>query len=268
LDNFFHGKKGNSLCLILFAYDCHPRYHLILAANRDEFYARPSLPACFWDDNPTILGGRDLQEGGTWLGITTTGYFAALTNYRDPSTYKPQAPSRGHLVRNYLETSVHPKTYIEQLPDGGRNYNGFNLLLGTRESLFYYSNREEILHPVSHGVHGLSNNLLDVPWPKVAKGKEALALAVQNKDIDVEEIFSILIDREQPNDECLPKTGVSLEKERMLAPAFIISPNYGTRSTTLLLIDRNLKVQFWERTFKPKQPNNWNQLYYEFMIID
>ncbi|NLT20879.1 MAG: NRDE family protein [Syntrophomonadaceae bacterium] len=250
------------MCLIIFAYDYHPRYKLIVAANRDEFYQRPTLPAAFWEDKDEILAGRDLQEGGTWMGISTRGRFAALTNYRDPSTYKKIAPSRGHLVQNYLSSSIGPEVYLETLPDGGAAYNGFNLLLGNHDSLYYYSNRERLVREVAPGVHGLSNSLLDVPWPKVTKGINELTRILEDEHIDTEKLFTIMRDRELPPDQDLPETGVGLEMERVLAPAFVMSPEYGTRLTTVILIDRNNKVQFWERSFLNHQPDSWDEVCY------
>ena len=254
------------MCTILFAYDCHPRYKLVAAANRDEFYQRPTAPAAFWSDNPNILAGRDLKEGGTWMGITTNGRFAGLTNYRDPSSFRPEAKSRGHLVTNYLNTNLAPETYAANLVDGGSAYNGFNLLMATNESMYYYSNREEMIRKVPAGVHGLSNALLNTPWPKVSKGIRALTDLIQNNEIKVGQLFAMMADREQPDDQDLPRTGVSLEMERMLAPTFVISPKYGTCLTTVILVERNHKVQFWERSFKDGQPDNWEEVYYQFTI--
>lgn len=253
------------MCIILFAYNCHPQYRLVVAANRDEFYNRPTLPAAFWDDNPNILAGRDLRENGTWMGISTTGRFAALTNYRDPANIKPQAPSRGHLVQDYLNSDLAPKPYLDQLADGGGAYNGFNLLLGTRESLFYYSNREKLMRKVTPGIHGMSNSLLDVPWPKVSRGITALANALQVENIAAHDLFNIMTNQEQPADQDLPQTGVNLELERMLAPIFVHSPNYGTRLTSVILVGHNHQVQFWERTYIDKHPNTWNEVSYEFI---
>ena len=251
---------GGTMCLILFAYDCHPRYKLVAAANRDEFYQRPALPASFWPDHPAILAGKDLKEGGTWTGITTSGRWAALTNYRDPASFRPEAPSRGHLVHSYLSGHLAPPAYIESLGHGGAEYNGFNLLLGTRTALYYYSNRERLFREVEKGVHGLSNSLLDVPWPKVTKGTNALADGLQHQDVSVEYLFTMMADREQPADRELPETGVGLQKERMLAPAFVLSPDYGT----IILIDRTYRVQFRERSFKPASTTPDNEVYYEF----
>jgi uncharacterized protein with NRDE domain len=254
------------MCLILFAYENHPQYRLVVAANRDEFYSRPTLPAGFWPESPNILAGRDLKEGGTWMGITTSGRFAALTNYRDPASNKKEAPSRGHLVHKYLADTMAPSSYIDHIPDGGRDYNGFNLLIGDCESLYYYSNRQQILREVSAGVYGLSNALLDDPWPKVIKGKKELQLALQHDQVNAEQLFAILADQEQPDDRDLPHTGVSLEMERKLAPAFVTMSGYGTKTSTVILIDRSQQVRFWERTFTAEKPDAWKEVYYEFAI--
>lgn len=252
------------MCLILFAYQSHPRYRLVVAANRDEFYRRPASPAAFWPDEPRILAGQDLQEGGTWMGITTTGRFAALTNYRDPARYRSHSPSRGHLVSDYLRGDLSPRAYLDSLEEGGAAYNGFNLLLGTWEELFYYSNREKRIRPVPDGIHGLSNSLLDVPWPKVERGTAALAKAVKEKELQVEQLFTIMVDRQHPHDLHLPDTGVGLETERMLAPAFVTSPDYGTRLTTVILADRDNRVHFWERTYLQGSPDIWKEVCYQF----
>ena len=253
------------MCTILFAYDCHPRYKLVVAANRDEFYQRPTAPAAFWADNPDILAGRDLKEGGTWMGITTSGCFAALTNYRDPSSFKAEARSRGYLVKDYLNSNMAPETYAADLVDGGSAYNGFNLLMGTCQSMYHYSNREQIIRKVPAGIHGLSNALLNTPWPKVSKGIKELSNLLQHDDIKAEQLFAMMADREQPDDQDLPRTGVSLEMERMLAPMFVISPNYGTCLTTVILVERNHNFQFWERTFINGQPHTWDEVYYRYI---
>ena len=254
------------MCLILFAYDCHPQYQLVVAANRDEFYLRPDLPAAFWPDKPIILAGKDLHQGGTWMGITTTGRFAALTNYRDPSSNNIQAPSRGKLVQNFLSSNVAAESYIENLDNGATAYNGFNLLFGSDESLYYYSNRQNTVRKVEKGIHGLSNSLLDVAWPKVNKGITSLAACLQHDDISAEQLFAIMADKEQPEDKDLPHTGVSQEMERVLAPAFVVSETYGTKSTTVLLVDRNHNVEFWERSFISGQYETWNEAHYSFKV--
>lgn len=254
------------MCLIIFAVNAHPQYKLVLAANRDEFYSRPDQPAAFWQDNPEVLGGKDLQQGGTWMGVTTTGRFAALTNYRNPAAYNPESPSRGYLVQNYLTSTIDPQSYIEDLDNGGAGYNGFNLLAGSRGNLYYYSNREMLLRKVENGIHGLSNSLLDVPWPKVTRGVKLMTDCLQHNQVEAEQLFAMMADRVQPPDEDLPHTGVSLEMERMLAPLFVTSPDYGTKATTVLLIDQNNQVQFWERTFKTGQSAPANETYYNFQV--
>ncbi len=254
------------MCTIIFANDCHPRYKLVVAANRDEFYKRPTQPAAFWQEHEDILAGKDLKEGGTWMGITTGGRFATLTNYRDPAAFNPSAKSRGHLVYNYLCGDTEPLAYIETIISQADLLNGFNLLLGDQESLYCYSNRDHSIRRVGSGVHGLSNSLLDDPWPKVAKSKKTLKRIIADDEINPERLFAMMADREAVPDEMLPQTGVSLEMERVLAPTFVVSPGYGTRATTVLLINRNGKVQFWERSFTPDGADRWNEVHYEFEI--
>jgi len=237
-----------------------------VAANRDEFYKRPTQPAAFWPEHEDILAGKDLKEGGTWMGITNGGRFATLTNYRDPAAFNASAQSRGHLVSNYLSSDDEPLAYIETIISQADLLNGFNLLLGDQESLYCYSNRDHSIRRVGRGVHGLSNSLLDDPWPKVAKGKKTLEKIMTDDEIDPERLFVMMADREAVPDEMLPQTGVSLEMERVLAPTFVVSPGYGTRATTVLLINRNGKVQFWERSFTPDGADRWNEVHYEFEI--
>ncbi len=254
------------MCLILLANDCHPKYSLVVAANRDEFYQRQTLPAAFWPQAPSILAGRDVDHGGTWMGITTAGRFAALTNFRDPSNHKTHAPSRGYLVHKYLESTSPIKSYMQNLLNEGQRYNGFNLLAGTPETLYYFSNREKVIRHLEKGYHGLSNALLDVPWPKITKGIKKLTACLQEHEVYYEDLFEIMADKELANDSDLPQTGVSIELERMLSAIFIESPDYGTRSTTVMLIDRNNHVQFWERSFSPQQPDTWEESYYSFRL--
>jgi uncharacterized protein with NRDE domain len=237
------------MCLILFAWKTHENFPLILAANRDEFYERPSAPAAFWEDAPDLLAGRDLQERGTWLGITRKGRLAALTNYRDPSSLKIGAPSRGRLVSDYLRGRDTPEDYLHRIAPDADCYNGFNLIVGDPDDLFCFSNRgaRERLEP---GIYGLSNRLLDTPWPKIEWGKMALMdLLTEKQGPSPETLFGLLADRNRPPDDRLPDTGVGLEWEKILSPCFIESPVYGTRSSTVLLIDRKGDVTFVERVF-------------------
>lgn len=235
------------MCLILFAYRTHPRYRLILAANRDEFYIRPTAPLAFWTQWPQLLAGRDLQGGGTWLGVSRSGRLAALTNYRDPTAIKPGAPSRGGLVESWLSGTVPAQTYLEQLHCRAEDYNGFNLLLGDTEELWYYGSRAGAPQLLPPGVYGLSNQLLDTPWPKVVRGKQALTALLDRPELAIDDLFALLADQHQPPDEQLPDTGVGLELERRLAPLFIASPNYGTRCSTALLWEEGGLLTLAER---------------------
>ncbi|MDD2335082.1 MAG: NRDE family protein [Geobacteraceae bacterium] len=238
------------MCLIFLAHRVHPRYPLILAANRDEFYQRPTVPAAFWETKPQLLAGRDLKSGGTWLGISRTGRIAALSNYRDPNSVRENAPSRGDLVTDFLLGDMPPAEYLALLRERSHDYNGFNIIFGDLKNLFFYSNRGEVPPLLQPGIHGLSNHLLDTPWPKVTQGKKTLAeILALGKEPDVEEIFTLLADHSLPDDSLLPDTGVGLETERLLAPLFITGPTYGTRSSSILLINHDTEVTFVERTY-------------------
>ncbi len=236
------------MCLILFSNAQHPRYKLILAANRDEFLARPTEPATFWEAYPDILAGRDVKAGGTWMGITKNLRFAAITNYRDPAAEKQDAPTRGRLVLDFLSSTTAPDTYLQQLQTGANAYNGFNLLVGDPENIWYYSNREDVVRQVEPGLHGLSNHLLDTPWPKVEKGKVRLQTAIDEASFSSEALLDVLSDATPAPDAHLPETGVPLAWERILSPMFIKAPNYGTRASTILLVDHDGEVTFVERT--------------------
>lgn len=254
------------MCLILFAWKMHENFPLVLAANRDEFYERPSAPAAFWEDAPEILAGRDLREGGTWLGITRAGRFAALTNYRDPASLKIGAPSRGRLVSDYLRGREIPETYLNRIKHDADRFNGFSLLVGDPAGLFYFSNRGT-LQRLKPGIYGLSNRLLDTSWPKVERGKTALlALLKEKKGLSPETLFALLTDRTSPPDDRLPDTGVGLTWERILSPLFIESPVYGTRSSTVLLIDRRGSVTFAERVFNGAA-DLWMTARFAFRIV-
>ena len=240
------------MCLLIFAFKVHPKYKLILAANRDEYYDRPTARAVYWDEAPHILAGKDLRAGGTWFGVTRNGKIAAITNYRDPASIKSNAPSRGEIVSNYLLGPDDPDTYLEKLSRKRDVYNGFNLILGEREHLVWYSNRNGEPRKLSAGIYGLSNHLLDTPWPKVSLSKDALAEHIsEKKEPSPETLFRLLKDRMVPDDDRLPSTGVGLEWERILSSIFIESPDYGTRSSTLLFVDQHDHVLFFERTFNP-----------------
>lgn len=256
------------MCIILFAYHNHPKYKLIIAANRDEFYSRPTASANFWQDQPNLLAGRDEEQGGTWLGITKEGRFAALTNYRDPASTRKGAVSRGQLVSEFLSGSQKPEAYLKSVDEQAENYNGFNLLVGTvgeADSLWYYSNQSRHISQVARGISGLSNHLLNTPWPKVVRGRDRLSEAIGTAEVEQELLWKILSDRERPVDDRLPQTGVSLELERILSPIFIESPGYGTRASTVVLVDYAGQVHFAEKSLAVKA-NCWHTERYQFII--
>lgn len=254
------------MCIILLAHGAHAEYPLILAANRDEFYERPTAQAHFWEDEEAVLAGRDLERGGTWLGVTRGGRIAAITNYREPAARMSGAPSRGLLVSEFLVGDETPDEYLSKLSSTASRYNGFNLIVGTSGNLRYFSNRGGEPQEIGPGVHGLSNHLLNTPWPKVEQGRERLARVVKRGSaLVVEEIFKVLADDARARDDALPETGVGLELERLLSPLFIKSQSYGTRSSTVVLFNRHQEVTFIERTFTP-QTGGYEDVRFEFKI--
>jgi uncharacterized protein with NRDE domain len=239
------------MCLIFVAWQQHPAYRLVVAANRDEFYARPTAPVGYWQEAPEILAGRDLEAGGTWLGVSRGGRFAALTNYRGGEDRTGDAPSRGHLVSDYLRARTEPNAYLKSLAARASDYNGFNLLVGNHEQLHWFSNyagEPQILEP---GIYGISNHLLDTAWPKVLRGKAAFAELLQAKRVDVQAMFDLLTNRQLADDSELPDTGIGLERERALSPLFITAGDYGTRSSTVLLVEATGNTTLHERTHQP-----------------
>ncbi|WHY01245.1 NRDE family protein [Neobacillus sp. DY30] len=244
------------MCLILFAHKVHPEYRLIVAANRDEFYQRPTAPAHFWEDNPEILAGRDLEKMGTWMGVTKKGRFAALTNFRNPNEVTEGKRSRGELVSGALKYDGDIIQYMKSLTRNNEVYPGYNLLAGDGDHLYYYSNVGQELGRLTPGIYGVSNHLLNTEWPKVQLGKAGLTEIINNKQSDiVESLLTLLQKADQATDEKLPQTGVSLELERMLSPMFIKSENYGTRSSTVLLMSEK-EIHYVERVFSNNEINN------------
>lgn len=225
------------MCLIVFAWQVIPGVPLVAAGNRDEFFSRPTATAAWWADHPQVYAGRDLQDGGTWMGISREGRFAAITNVRDPSTKRTDAPSRGALVADFLAAGAAPEAYIAALEAHASEYNGFNLLVGDKDKLVWYTNAAtqderngKLLPP---GVYGLSNGSLDSPWPKVVRTKAQFSsLICQGAPEDA--YFEMLTDTTRAPDCRLPKTGVSLEWERVLSAVCIQSPEYGTRTSTVV----------------------------------
>ncbi len=239
------------MCLILVGWRAHPEIPLVVAANRDEFYSRRTAGADFWTDHPQVLAGRDLEAGGTWMGITRTGRFAALTNFRDPVRQRPDAPSRGHLVSDFLSGTASIDAYLDGLEPA--RFNGFNLLLGDAMDngrLVAFSNVSLERHELTPGIYGLSNHQIDTPWPKVSAGKTALQAAIDALP-DEAPLFHLLRDDRIHPDDALPATGVPLEWERLLSAAFVRSPGYGTRSSTVLTQTAGGLVTFDEQTWLP-----------------
>ncbi|HEX6040262.1 NRDE family protein, partial [Longimicrobium sp.] len=245
------------MCLIAFAWNAHPAFRLVVAANRDELYDRPAAPADWWTDAPDVLAGRDLREGGTWMGVTRAGRFAAVTNYRDPGlAQRAGAPSRGALVADFLRGSAEAEAYAHDLLARAAAYNVFNLLVGDDGGLFYLSNRAPGVRRLEPGVYGLSNALLDTPWPKVVRAKAALADALRRADGAAADgwesgLWEMLADRVIAADDALPDTGVGMDRERLLSPPFIRSDVYGTRASTVLTLARDGEARLVERSVRP-----------------
>lgn len=236
------------MCLCLFAINEHDEFPFILIANRDEFRKRPAAKANFWEDHPKVLAGRDLEGMGTWLGTNKAGKIAFLTNYRHPDYFGRKGPTRGTLVSDFLVGSDDGESYLKAI-ENPKAYNGFNLVVGTAQKLFFYSNVENEIKAISSGVHGLSNAFLDTSWPKVDDGKAKLKAAIDSNALDSDSLFYILHDSSFAKQEDLPETGVGHELEKVLSAKFINTPDYGTVCSTIIKIDRNGTCFFEERTF-------------------
>lgn len=247
------------MCLIVFAWHVVPGVPVIAAANRDEFYDRPALSAAPWPDQPHVIAGRDLQGGGSWMGLSLAGAngprFAALTNIRNPDERQPDAPSRGALVADFLRGEIDAGDYVARLAAQPDPYNGYNLVLGDRDTLYWYSNRGQADarngQPLERGrIYGVSNGLLDAPWPKVLRTKAQFAsLLCQGAPEDA--YFEMLADTTRAPDLRLPETGVPIEIERMLSSVCIESPEYGTRTSTVLKLYRDAAPELHERVVAP-----------------
>jgi uncharacterized protein with NRDE domain len=237
-----------------------------VAANREETYDRPTAAAAFWDDAPNVLAGLDLLQGGTWLGITRQGRFAALTNFRSRESNRSDGPSRGGLVSEFLKGNQTPDDYLAGVMDKGGLYSGFSLIVGDDSEFRYYSNQEHKPRQLVSGLYGVSNHLLDTPWPKLVRGKREfnrLLLAADEPAPD--QLFTILGDSTMADDDELPNTGIGIDNERLLSPLFVNAGNYGTRSSTVVLIDKTGNVTFVERTFD-RQPDRYSTVSHQFVV--
>lgn len=235
------------MCLIVIAWKARDDLPLIVAANRDEWRDRPAVAAHWWKDAPDLFAGRDLKAGGTWMGVTRSGRFAAVTNFRDPSDRRTTALSRGGLVSTFLLGRESPGTFLEGLRQQVSRYNGFNLVVGDGDELWYFGSREALPRAIEPGVHGLSNHLLDEPWPKVVRGRMAMEAALLDADPSLA-LFEMLSDGQGAPDAALPNTGVGIAWERRLASALITGEDYGTRCSTVISCSRGGEVRVEERT--------------------
>lgn len=248
------------MCLIIAAWHAHPDYPLVVAANRDEHFERPTAGVHWWDDEPSVLAGRDLVAHGTWMGITRTGRFAALTNYRNPAMRRDQAPSRGLLVRDSLAGIARTQSVLTHTASVAQHYADFNLFVSDGTSLGIYESAANRTRMLDAGVYALSNHLLDTPWPKVELARERFEAALA--DPLAEDAFLALMRDDRPApDHRLPATGVSLEWERLLSPVFVRAPGYGTRSSTLLWIrkDGAARVREWTWNANAEQTGETTQ---------
>jgi uncharacterized protein with NRDE domain len=236
------------MCLIAIAWQARADLPLVVAANRDEWRDRAADPARWWVDQPGILAGRDLKAGGTWLGISRTGRFAAVTNFRDPSDRRSTARSRGELVAGFLASDEEPGAYVERIARRAHEYNAFNLLVADTATLWYYGSREGPPRPVAPGVHALSNHVLDEPWPKVIHARRAMEATLREAD-PAPALFRMLSDATPAADAQLPRTGMALEWERRLSPALITGEDYGTRNSTVVTRDAqgHAALEEWTR---------------------
>jgi uncharacterized protein with NRDE domain len=237
------------MCVVLIGWKAHPDLKLIFAANRDEYLNRTTEPAKYWVDAPSIFAGRDNVHGGTWLGISRHKRFAAVTNIRRPSAIKTGSLSRGLLVSNYLQSDLSPRGYLQQISTVSNEYNLFNLIAGDKESLFFLSALDNKVIALNPGIYGISNGMLDSPWPKVIQGKSDMASLIAKGNINSESLLTLLQGREKYPDADLPDTGVGIEMERLLSPLFVQTSGYGTRSSSVLLMDNAGKIAFTERSF-------------------
>jgi len=253
------------MCLIIFAYKAHSEFPLIIASNRDEFYLRPTEPPHFWKHDPKVLAGLDKKEGGSWLGLSTEGRISFITNFRLPTGVESQtAKSRGHLVRNFLTSTESPQHYLNGIKKDAHDYGGFNLFVGDLDQLLYFSNQSGKIQTINPGIYGISNHLLDTPWPKVVIGKTMFQNCLRQKqDNLVQNLFQILIHQDQPADHELPHTGVKIEWERLLAPIFVKSSDYGTVSSSVILVDSNGIGQFYHREYHGN-PSKFESVIYNF----
>jgi len=256
------------MCLLLVAWRNHPDYPLVVAANREEFYDRPAEPAHFWNDTSGVLAGRDKSQGGTWLGITRDGRFAAVTNFRQAGALPESGLSRGWLVRDFLQSSAtDPALFTAGIATD--QYRPFNLVAGNPNAMLYVSNQADGPVSLEPGNYGISNHLLNTPWPKLTRGMREFEEVMQ-RGVELDALFSLLADRTTATDADLPDTGVGLERERELSPIYVAMQDYGTRCATVIRVSQDGMVDFEERSFLKSggayQPDYYQARYFRFRL--
>lgn len=244
-------NKVKIMCLIVFSYKQYENYPFVLAANRDESYNRPTEKAHVWQTSPKILAGKDKKAGGTWLGVSENGRIAALTNHRQIDDIKEDTTSRGIIVKDFLLSGGKPREYLAELQRNGDKFNGFNLIAGTFDNLFYMSNKKEGIFKIQPGNHALSNAFLNTPWPKTQDSAQTFKKVLSQGKPDEKQLFNLLMKDQRYPIEKLPYTGLPKDVEKAVSSIFIETDNYGTRSSTIVMVDQSGKVHFAERTYIP-----------------
>lgn len=237
------------MCILFFAIKQHPKYPVIICANRDEFHERPTKPMHWWPKNE-LLAGKDLQAGGTWLGLNKQGRFSALTNFRQPDLIDKNKQSRGELVLQALAQQDDAMT--KKLVESSGDYNGFNLVFGQLNNLMCFDSVSQKQQVLASGFHSLCNGALDDIWPKMALGQANLASAIKDHSLDIEQLFTLMKSAQQAKTEHLPKTGVPLNWEQLLSSIFIISPEYGTRTTNIITLDNDDNIAIYDQSYNER----------------
>ncbi len=241
------------MCLLVFAHQVSAQYPLLVAANRDEFHARPTAASGFWDEHPDLLAGKDLEQGGTWMGVTRSGRFAAITNYRDPARTARAPRSRGEIPLHFLTGTQAPPAYLRQLAGRAQAYAGFNVLVGDADSLWYFTN-SDTLEPqcLAPGIYGLSNARLDTPWPKVTLGKARLQALLDDGDVSHDALAAVVNSQQRASQRELAELGHNASMESILSAQFIVTDSYGTRSSTTLKVDAQGDIDWREQSYDPR----------------
>lgn len=257
------------MCLIIFAHQPNTESPLLLAANRDEFYARPTSPSRFWPDHPHILAGQDDEAGGTWMGITRQGRFAAITNYRDPAASPRGKRSRGLLVSDYLNSEASPESFLQELQENIDNYADFNLLVGDNSNdLWYFTSTasgQQHIRKLPPGIYGLSNAQLDTPWPKVTLGKSRMKQLIDDAKISHDNLLETVSDPEPAKREALQKLDMTSGMDQLLSAQFICAGTYGTLSGTTLIKEYDGKVHWREQLYN-EQGATYSERCYSFSV--